>query len=170
MSDRDTFDRRLRAVERTLTGEDHDLETLQETGELAQRVETLESSLVEAESRIAELEAATQALRGYAGNIRSVNEDVEQRADAALVAVDRLQRQVDGGMSGIDAPEPRQPRRGRRGGVTSSNEAGPQDGAEERRSGQRTATEQRSGNGTEPSSNSGADENGGLTARLRAVF
>jgi phage shock protein A len=95
MSDRDRLERRLRTVERTLTGEDHDLEAVRDRGELVDRVETLEERLADAEERVDELEAANQALRGYVGNVRSVNEDVEQRAEAALAAVDRLADRLD---------------------------------------------------------------------------
>ncbi len=97
MPDRERLDRRLRAVERTLTGDDHDLDALQQRGDLARRVEELEEQLDSAQRRIDELEAATQALRGYVGNVRSVNEDVEQRADAAVAAVDRLEARLADG-------------------------------------------------------------------------
>jgi len=75
-----------------------------DAGNLAERVSALESQLGDAEDRIAELEAVTQALRGYVGNVRSVNEDVEQRADAALAAVERLEGWVDGGSNGRSTP------------------------------------------------------------------
>ncbi len=80
----ETIEERLAAVERALTDDDHDLAALAEAGDLAERVETLETECETYEDRIAELEAATQALRGYVGNVRAVNEDVRQRADRAL--------------------------------------------------------------------------------------
>lgn len=95
MSDDEALQRRLRAVERSLTDSDHDVDSLRTAGEQADRVDELTARLDEAEDRIAELEASTQALRGYVGNVRSVNEDVEQRADAALAAVDRLEERFD---------------------------------------------------------------------------
>lgn len=95
MPDEATLERRLRAVERSLTDGDHDVATVRDAGRLTERVETLETELEDARERIADLEAATQALRGYVGNVRSVNDDVEQRADAALAAVERLERQVE---------------------------------------------------------------------------
>jgi len=96
MPDRERLDRRLGAVERAISGDDGDLDALASAGDLARRIEELESELEAAEDRISELEAATQALRGYVGSIRSVNEDVEQRADAAIAAVDRLEDRLDG--------------------------------------------------------------------------
>ena len=99
MPDEETLDRRLRAVERTLT-DGEDVESAPDSGALADRVETLEAELVDARDRITELEAATQALRGYVGNVRSVNEDVERRADAALAAVERVEARTNGTQPG----------------------------------------------------------------------
>jgi len=88
----ETIEERLAAVERALTDDhDHDLAALAEAGDLAERVETLETECKAYEDRIAELEAATQALRGYVGNVRAVNEDVRQRADRALELAERDQ-------------------------------------------------------------------------------
>jgi hypothetical protein len=42
------------------------------------------------ESRVAELEAAVEALRGYLGSVQAVNDDVERRADLALARTERL--------------------------------------------------------------------------------
>jgi len=95
MSDDEALQRRLRAVERSLTDGDHDVDSLRAAGDQANRIDELAARLDEAEDRIAELEASTQALRGYVGNVRSVNEDVEQRADAALAAVERLEARID---------------------------------------------------------------------------
>lgn len=96
MSEDETVERRLSAVERALTDGDHAVADLQETGELVDRVESLETELDALQERVTDLEAATQALRGYVGNVRSVNRDVEQRADAAIAAVDRLEDRVAG--------------------------------------------------------------------------
>lgn len=97
MSDDEALQRRLRAVERSLTHGDHDVDSLRAAGDQANRIDELAARLDEAEDRIAELEASTQALRGYVGNVRSVNDDVEQRADAALAAVERLESRFDDG-------------------------------------------------------------------------
>ena len=96
MSDEEGLNRRLRAVERSLTDGDHDVDALREAGATADRIEDIESRLGDVEDRVAELEATTQALRGYVGNVRSVNEDVEQRANAALGAVERLEDRLAG--------------------------------------------------------------------------
>ena len=97
MPDEETLDRRLRAVERSVTDGEHDVDDLRDVGALVERIESLESQVADAEDRIADLEAGTQALRGYVGNVRSVNQDVERRADAALAAVERLEDQWNGG-------------------------------------------------------------------------
>lgn len=96
MSEDSDFDRRLRAVERALTDGDHDVAALQDAAARADRLDDLEDRIGSLEERIAELDAATEAVRGYVGNVRSVNEDVERRADAALAAVDRLEARLDG--------------------------------------------------------------------------
>ena len=80
----DPLDERLAAVERALTDGDHDLTDLAAASETTARLDALEDELETLDDRVAELEAATQALRGYVGNVRSVNEDVEQRAALAL--------------------------------------------------------------------------------------
>lgn len=67
--DRDSLERRLAAVERALA-EDEPLERADHLDDL--------------EARVAELEAAVQALRGYVGSVRAVNEEVERRADRAF--------------------------------------------------------------------------------------
>lgn len=125
MPDDETLERRLRAVERTLTDGDHDVTTLGDAAELADRVETLETDLAEARDRIVELEAATQAIRGYVGEVRSVNDDVERRADAALAAVDRLEDALEGrraGPDGVSTAASREP--GRQAGSRSGQRPG----------------------------------------------
>jgi len=106
MSDQETLERRLSAVERTITADENDFDQRQQAGELAQRVDQVESTLDAQQRRIEELEAATQALRGYVGNVRAVNSDVEQRADAAVAAVDRLQDRLDGSDGDHRPPRP----------------------------------------------------------------
>jgi hypothetical protein len=44
--------------------------------------------------RVAELEAAVEALRGYAGSVRAVNDRVEERADAAVATTESLRERV----------------------------------------------------------------------------
>ncbi len=98
MPDRDPLDERLRAVERALTDDDDaelDLAVLRDAAALAARVDDVEERLDDLDDRVAELEAATQALRGYVGNVRHVNRAVEERADAALARVERLESELD---------------------------------------------------------------------------
>ena len=80
----ETLEDRIAAVERALTDGDHDLAALATEGDAADRIETLEADVAELTDRVTELEAATQALRGYVGNVRAVNEEVRERADLAL--------------------------------------------------------------------------------------
>jgi hypothetical protein len=58
--------------------------------------------------RVAELEAAVQALRGYAGSVRAVNDRVEERADVAVATVDDVRERVAAlerdGVRATDAP------------------------------------------------------------------
>lgn len=88
--DRESVERRLAAVERALATD--------EPLEYADRLDDLEGS-------VAELEAAVQALRGYVGSVRAVNEDIEQRADLALRKVTALECHVGGDVVGEDHPE-----------------------------------------------------------------
>ena len=91
----DDLAERLDAVERALTGNDADLPSLAADAELADRVGAVEERLDALETRIEELDAATQAVRGYVGNVESVNEDVERRANAAVAGVEALEARVD---------------------------------------------------------------------------
>ncbi|MEF8821708.1 MAG: hypothetical protein V5A52_05475 [Halovenus sp.] len=91
----DALRERVDALERAVTDGDCDLTALTDEAEAVERLETVEMQLDELEDRVAELEAATQALRGYAGNIRSVNRDVEQRADAALAKAREVEDALD---------------------------------------------------------------------------
>lgn len=82
--DRDSIECRLDAVERALT------EEAAGTDELPDRIDRID----ELETRIAELEAAVLALRGYVGSVRAINEDVERRADRALRKANAVERNV----------------------------------------------------------------------------
>lgn len=95
MPEHSDLDRRLRAVERALTDGNHDIAELQDSAAMAERLDGLEDRIATLEEQTAELDAATQAVRGYVGNVRAVNEDVEERADAALAAVDRIEARLD---------------------------------------------------------------------------
>jgi len=88
VTDIDTVDERLRAVERAISDGDADVELTDPTGELGERIEALEAE-------VADLDAAVQAIRGYVGHVRSVDESVEREADTALAAVDDLRDRVD---------------------------------------------------------------------------
>lgn len=123
----ETLEERLAAVERTLTDGDHDLTALEDVGETVDRLDALDAETDTLDERIAELEAATQALRGYVGNIRATNNEVEQRADLALekaeAALDASRNPAteDGGQrqAADDATDSRPNERGHAGETTS---------------------------------------------------
>ncbi|UPV73321.1 hypothetical protein M0R89_12280 [Halorussus limi] len=96
MSESEALDRRLRAVERALTDDDSDLTDLRDSAELTREVEALSARLDAVDERLDELDGATQALRGYVGNVSAVNESVERRADAALAKAESLESEFDG--------------------------------------------------------------------------
>lgn len=102
MTDRDAVEERLRAVERAVTDGDRAPADLSDAAAVEDRVDDLARRTTDLEEQVAELDAAVQALRGYVGNIRAVNDDVERRADAALAKVESLAR--DGGADRDDAP------------------------------------------------------------------
>lgn len=85
---------RVETLERAVTDGDHDFSGLTDDTAALERLESLEDHLEEIDEEITELKAATQALRGYVGNIRAVNEDVENTAEKALSKVERLEQEV----------------------------------------------------------------------------
>lgn len=91
----DALEERVRALERTVTDGEYELTELTEEAAARERLDELDERAADLADRVAELEAATQALRGYVGNVRAVNRDVEQRADAALAKVESLEERVD---------------------------------------------------------------------------
>jgi len=92
----DALRERVETLERAVTDGDHDLSAFADEAKAVDRLETLEADVADLADRIEELEAAAQALRGYVGNVRSVNTDVEQRADAALARVEALESRLPG--------------------------------------------------------------------------
>lgn len=84
---------RLEAVERALTGGDTPVVELDGAAELDARLAAVEERVETLAERADELDAATQALRGYAGGLRAVDEDIERRADAALAKAESLERE-----------------------------------------------------------------------------
>lgn len=90
----DRLEARLEAVERALTGGETAVADLEDAAALRAGLAEGNERLDDLEERVTELEAATQALRGYVGNVRQVNEEVERRADAALAKVQSLEDRV----------------------------------------------------------------------------
>jgi len=128
MTDIETLAERLRTVERAVTDGTMEFPEVTELAGLEKRVETVEQRVDDIDERTGELEAATQALRGYVGNIRAVNEDVEQRADAALAATDRLEVRLDEELSSPSASDPPAGGADQRRTETAQGRPGPPDG------------------------------------------
>ncbi len=101
----DSLRERVEALERTVADGEFDAG---DTAAHAERLSELESRLDAVESTLDDLEAATQALRGYVGNVRSVNDEVEQRADTAIAKVRALEDELDESRSNLAQPEPKQ--------------------------------------------------------------
>lgn len=95
MSDFERLERRLTAVERALADSERPVSDIPKRAAVADDIDRLDERLDDLVARVANLEASTQALRGYVGNVRSVNEAVERRADAAVATVDRLERRIE---------------------------------------------------------------------------
>ena len=90
----DQVEQRLAAVERTVVDGDHDWDKLSDAAAVVGRLEDLESQIEDLEQRIAVLEGRSESFESYIGNVDTVNENVEQRADTAIASVDRLERQL----------------------------------------------------------------------------
>jgi hypothetical protein len=101
----DELDERLTAVERALTDGDGEPAAFGDADRTA--LADLRERLDDLEAQVADLDAATQALRGYVGNVRSVDRDIERRADAALAKVESLEAELDGeaGGNGDERPQ-----------------------------------------------------------------
>lgn len=110
MTDTDRLEERLTAVERTVVDGDYELEELAEVGEIADDLDRLDSRFDDVEERLAELEATVQSMGGFVSNVESVNEGVEQQAAAAVAAVDRLERRLDGIEQSLAAADSSAPR------------------------------------------------------------
>lgn len=87
-----TLERRLAAVERAVDGVENDAPR---AASPPPDRESLEERLTTLEARVDELDAAVQSVRGFLGGVDAVNEEVESRADAAIAAVERLERRLD---------------------------------------------------------------------------
>ena len=95
MSEFARLERRLAAVERALTESDRPVSDLPDHAAIANDIDRLDGRIDDLVARLAEVEGSAQALCGYVGNVRSVNEGVERRADSAVATVDRLERRVE---------------------------------------------------------------------------
>lgn len=85
---------RVAALERAVT-DGHADDGLPDAGRMATRVDDIEATVEELDDRMAELDAAVQALRGFAGGVRAVDEEIERRANAAISRIDRLEAELE---------------------------------------------------------------------------
>lgn len=112
--DGDDVAARLEAIERALADGDADLTGIGEAAERERELDELRDRLDDLESEVTDLAASVQAVRGYVGNVRTVNREVERQADAALAKVEELERRgADRGdrRADGDADAPSQPAR-----------------------------------------------------------
>lgn len=123
----DRTESRLRAVERAVTGGDARPADVAAGAEATAERERLESRIDDLEERVAELEAATQAVRGYVGSVRAVNREIERRADLALAratSANRAAGAADASGEGDDDVAAGDDRRTRARDATGSSQAG----------------------------------------------
>ncbi|QLK27243.1 hypothetical protein HYG81_06470 [Natrinema zhouii] len=125
MSDIERIEQRLSAVERAVIDGDLELAALDDVASLAENLEALAERIDVHEQRIAELEGRIDALDGLVGSVESVNETVEQRANGAVAAVDRLEYRIDELERVVDTGDPDTVRgtQATRDGVSSDNGA-----------------------------------------------
>jgi hypothetical protein len=90
----DDLTRRLEAVERAVTDGHTDLAGVADDAAVADRLAAVERRLDGVERRLDDLDATTQALRGYLGGVDGVTEDVERRADLALAKAEAIETAV----------------------------------------------------------------------------
>lgn len=118
----DALAERLAAVERALGEDGAACADPAFDADCADRLEDLEDDVDELEAEVGELQAAVQAVRGYVGSVRAVNDEVEQRADAAMakaeaveqaLAHDRTEDEAERGWPTEPANEPESVRRHR---------------------------------------------------------
>lgn len=130
----DELEARIDALERAVTDGDHDLSELATEGETQERLAAVETEVGDLVDRVAELEAATQALRGYVGNVRAVNRETEQRAEAALAKAESVESAIvgdrSGGRPGRDRPDSEGERSARSGDQAGVEENGRSSGAQ----------------------------------------
>lgn len=86
---------RVRAVERALVDGEPPGEGLASTADLAERVEAIEDRLSDLDDRLADLEAGLQAVRGYIGEVKAVNDAVEDRASTAIDRTETMGNRLD---------------------------------------------------------------------------
>lgn len=93
---------RVRALERAVSDHGDPPAPLPELADLTSTQADIADRLAALETRVADVAGRQQAVEAYVDHLDHVNESVERRAEAALAAVDRLERS-QGGV--VDHPE-----------------------------------------------------------------
>lgn len=102
MTDVETLEQRLVALERTVLEDDHDRPAVEADSAFDADLERIEARLDALDGRVADLEATVQSIDGYVSQVESVNQAVERRAEAALATVDRLEPRLEAIESTMD--------------------------------------------------------------------
>lgn len=100
---------RLEAVERAVADGETDLSTIGDAATLDARLTAVEERLATLETQLSELDATTQAMRGYLSGVDGVTDDVERQATLALAKAERIEQAVfeaDDGLSVERLPAP----------------------------------------------------------------
>jgi len=124
MDDGQPLHERVDALERAVT-DGHADSGLPDAARMAARVDDLESTVEALDDRLVELETAVQALRGFVGGVEAVDEAVEQRANAAIARVDRLESELERANTGASDGWRAEPDRRELGAADVDADAGP---------------------------------------------
>jgi len=89
----DTLADRVAALERAVT-DGHADDGLPDAARTSARLDEVEERASALDDRVSELEATVQALRGFAGGVRAVDEAVERRANDAVARAERLETEL----------------------------------------------------------------------------
>lgn len=90
-----SLEERLDAVERALTDEEVEPASLSDAATVERRLQELEARSDRLETRLADAEAAVDAVRGRNGSERQADRDTERTAERALATAREVERRLD---------------------------------------------------------------------------